>query len=99
MTKSSKVKVINNSADFYQSLPDKKVVLPVSIDQIPDIIIYISSGQTCYRRLKASAFIDSPCTTQLIHLQYPRNSHSGVPNVYLRLQLLTSDPDPRQLVS
>ena len=49
----------NSRCKWYESLPDKKVVFPTDITQVPDIIIYFADEDTdlrrhSYVRLKAS---------------------------------------------
>jgi hypothetical protein len=40
----------NGRAIFYQSLEDKKIVMPVNIDEIPDLIVYFADEDKEVRR-------------------------------------------------
>jgi len=42
LLQSKHIKIENGRCQWYESLPDKKVVFPVDIDQVPDIIFYFA---------------------------------------------------------
>jgi hypothetical protein len=62
---SKEVKTDGSSAILYETIPDKKVLFPKDITQVPDIIFYyadekIEHRRHCFARIKASDALDKP---------------------------------------
>lgn len=63
MIKSQMQQLQNGRALFYQSLPEKKMVLPVGADEIPDLIVYFADEDKEDRR---HSFCRIPASSILI---------------------------------
>lgn len=63
---------------FYENLPDKKVLFPKNINEIPDIIIYMADDNMedrrhSFIRLKPKDLLDTPLHPQIFKMTEDRS--------------------------
>lgn len=63
---------------FYENLPDKKVLFPKAIAEIPDIIIYmaddnIEDRRNTFIRIKAADVLDKPVNARVLKMKEDRS--------------------------